>query len=175
MPSQSKICGLLTGLMFGCAAIAAPATQPDAVAPSTAPSATITPDARALLEQVGKAYASAKNLTITGTIDGNMDIDGQTKHEHSEFTGSRTAGGKFRNEMKGDTLVGSTGQKVYVFLTLQNALSDVRCPPPKAWILNRSILDTADLLRDPGSFACSLSLRSLIWVKRTWHRCDRRR
>jgi thiol-disulfide isomerase/thioredoxin/outer membrane lipoprotein-sorting protein len=76
-----------------------------------------------------------------------MDIDGQIKRDHNEFNGSIAGGGKFRNEMKGDTVVGSTGEKVYVFLTAVNRyqMSDV---PAEGVNLDSIDGDTADLIRE---------------------------
>jgi peroxiredoxin len=135
------------------------ATQPsaaDVAAPTTNPSASVTPGARKLLEQISHAYAGLKSLSISGKIKSNFDIDGQRDAHESDFTAIYDAGGKFRHEIKGDAILGNTGQKVYAFITADNAYITHDAPV----VLTLDSLDTqiARVLRKQNpSLALALS------------------
>jgi thiol-disulfide isomerase/thioredoxin len=79
----------------------------------------VAPDARQLLEQIRQAYASIKTLSVSGTVVGHFNIDGQTSDPTDQFTGIYDQG-KFRSEMENDTLVGNTGKGLYLFLRADN-------------------------------------------------------
>jgi thiol-disulfide isomerase/thioredoxin len=84
---------------------AAPASQP----------ATISPEAKALLNQVRDAYSKLKSLELAGNLEFAIDVAGEQKSYGSDFTAMFTAPNKFRHEMKDDVLLISDGVKAYVF------------------------------------------------------------
>lgn len=93
-----------------------------AAAPATQPTAKVSDEARQLIEQVSAAYGKLHSLNLAGTISVDLQIEGSTPEHHSaSFTSSFVAPNKFRHEVKDDVLVGSTGQKIYVFQLEQNA------------------------------------------------------
>ncbi|MGA3066384.1 MAG: redoxin family protein [Tepidisphaeraceae bacterium] len=77
--------------------------------------AVVSPDAQKLLDQIRQAYASVKTLTVSGTVGGHLDIDGQTADPNGQFAGLYDHG-KFRNEVKDDAIVGNTGATLYLYL-----------------------------------------------------------
>jgi len=124
-------------------AIGAVARADDA---TTQPQPAVSPDAKALLSQVRLAYYKARPLQITGTINGDFDIDGQAHKEKGEFAGAIAPDGKFRDDMKDDTLLGYTGKSVYLFLSDQNKYA-VTDAPSGAVNLDTIDSDVADALR----------------------------
>lgn len=104
---------------------AAPATQPAA----TQPSAQISPDARELIDQISAAYGKLNALTLGGTISLEIQLDGSVPERHSaELTSSFVAPNHFRHEVRGDVLIGSTGQKLYTFQADENAYTQADAP-----------------------------------------------
>jgi peroxiredoxin len=136
-----------------------PATAPSAAVASDAHAiqAHISPEAKALLEQMRQAYASVKSLQIMGKVAGNYDIDGEKRQELADFSGLYDSHGLFRSEVKGDTQVGNTGSKVYVFLPSRNQYQQTDAP---SGAVNLDTIgdDAADLLRKQNlSLALALS------------------
>ncbi len=78
-------------------------------------SATISPDAKKLLDQVRDAYSKLKSLELTGNLEFAIDVAGEQKSYGAEFSAMYTAPNKFRHEMKDDVLIISDGVKAYVF------------------------------------------------------------
>jgi peroxiredoxin len=99
-----------------------PFRSPDsALTPATNPSLSVAPDARMLLDEMTQAYAGLKSLSVAGKLTSNFDIDGQKDSQQSDFTAIWGAGGKFRHELRGDAVLGNTGEKVYAFIVAENA------------------------------------------------------
>lgn len=106
---------------------ARPATQAAATAPATAPAtqaadgaAKVSPEARALLDQMKAAYADLKSLTLDGTVTANFDVAGKKQNESMPFKSSFIAPNQFRHE--GDqVLAGSTGERLFIYHTGENA------------------------------------------------------
>jgi thiol-disulfide isomerase/thioredoxin/outer membrane lipoprotein-sorting protein len=97
---------------------AAPTTQPDADAsPSTQPS----PAAAELLAKVNAAYAKLQSAQLDGQLTGRFDVDGKQDNQDASFTSTFHAPNRFRHEVSGDVLMGSTGEKVYIYKPKQNA------------------------------------------------------
>ena len=89
-------------------------------APTTVP-AEVTPAAKKLLSTTADAYRNLKTLTLSGTITGDFDVDGQKQNHSARFSTTYAAPNKFRHEMKGNMIVGSTGEKVYALAVEDNA------------------------------------------------------
>jgi len=123
---------------------------------ATRPSPTTSPEARQLLDQIRDAYAAVKSLTDSGKLQAHFDVGGQKTDQEAQFSGAYDRG-KFRSEIKGDAIVGNTGQNVYVFLPLQNIYLMHEAPKDKV-LLESLDQDVADLLREQNlSLALVLS------------------
>lgn len=136
---------------------------------TTQPTLTVAPQARAILNQVRDAYASVKSLAVTGTVDGQFDIDGVQRSDRGEFNGLYASTGEFRNEMKeasagpsatqpsDDAIMGNTGDKIYLFLPGRNRYVQLDAPKGKV-VLAALGGDLADILRNQNySLALAMS------------------
>lgn len=139
---------------------------------ATQPTVVISPPARDLLDQLRQAYASLKSVSISGTVEGRFDIDGIRKSNSGQFTGLYSSTGQFRSEMKdssagvgdpaatqpsGDALLGSDGDKVYLFLPARNRYLLTDAPKGNANLESLGD-DIADILRSQDlSLALALS------------------
>ncbi|MGB7159964.1 MAG: TlpA disulfide reductase family protein [Tepidisphaeraceae bacterium] len=108
--------------------IGAQTTVPSGDAPTTpAPAerapAQVEPKAADLLGQVKSAYGKLSALEVAGKVSGNFDVAGQKNQQQQEFSGSYVAPNKFRHESKEGVVLGSTGEKMYVFLPAENVYS----------------------------------------------------
>src|SRR5207249_7736642 len=92
-----------------------PATRPAA---STQLSAT--PQAQAELEKIKAAYVGLNSLDVAGKITAHFGVAGQKQNQESEFTSIYLAPNKFRQQVKGDVVAGSTGEKLYLFSSDDN-------------------------------------------------------
>jgi thiol-disulfide isomerase/thioredoxin len=101
-----------------------PSTNP--ASPSSQPS--VSPQAQAILDQVGKAYHDATALNLKGKLSLDFDAGGEQKQESGDFTASFVAPNKFRHEMKDDLLIVSTGEKVYAYAPGPNEYIAVDAP-----------------------------------------------
>jgi peroxiredoxin/outer membrane lipoprotein-sorting protein len=110
------------------AADPAPSSKP---APATTQSSTVSPDAAAVLAKVGDAYSKLKSIQQTGNLNGNFDVDGQKNDEKAEFTYSYAAPNQFRHEVKGEALIGSTGEKFYIYTKDKNLYMMADAPKGK--------------------------------------------
>jgi thiol-disulfide isomerase/thioredoxin len=92
----------------------APAAKADG--PATRPSFAIAPDARQVLDDMGKAYHDLKHLQLAGRLRVDIKIDGEKPEQHDvKFTASFESPNKFRQEVPDEVLIGSTGTDVYSF------------------------------------------------------------
>jgi peroxiredoxin len=97
--------------------------------PETQPAAKVSNDARQVLDQVSAAYGKLHSLNLAGTITVELQVDGSDPAKHSTtFHSCFVAPNKFRHEVKDDVLVGSTGQKLYTFVTDDNAYLQDEAP-----------------------------------------------
>jgi outer membrane lipoprotein-sorting protein len=101
----------------------APATMP-ATQPAFA-NEHITPEARQMLQQMQDAYAALKTLTVTGSIDAHLDIGGENRTEHADFTGLYQSPDKFRSEIKDKSLICSGGEKIYTYDPAKNVFTAI--------------------------------------------------
>lgn len=116
--------------------------------------AVISPDAAAVLEKLSKAYADLKSLDLTGKLSGEFDVEGDAKNENAEFTSSFAAPNKFRHELKDDSVVGSTGAKLFIHNKARNIYLTSDAPAKK--VMSEELPDPfADVL---GSQNLSLLL-----------------
>jgi peroxiredoxin/outer membrane lipoprotein-sorting protein len=109
---------LIAGLMV-LALRAQDTTQPSAAQPSIA-AAHVTADARALLDKIRDSYAKLNTLDVSGAVAIAFDGGGQQRNEHAQFTGAFRSPNKFRHDMKDETTIVSSGDKVYTFLVQKN-------------------------------------------------------
>src|SRR5688572_8189932 len=107
---------------------AVPTTAPQAEAPAPASPAKIDPGAAQLVSEMKTAYGQLTALEVGGKVSANFDISGQKRQESQEFTGSFAAPNKFRHQAKDGLLIGSTGEKVYVYSKDENVF--VTTDPP---------------------------------------------
>jgi cytochrome c biogenesis protein CcmG, thiol:disulfide interchange protein DsbE len=140
-----------------------------AAAPAPA-SVTVSPEVRTLLDQVRQAYASLQAISITGTFEGNLDIDGVHRYNVAQFSGVYSSDGLFRNETKDtvtadrattqptdDSIVGNNGADIYLFFPLRNRYQMIDAPKGK---INLDSLgeDVGDVLRNQNlSLALAIS------------------
>lgn len=104
------------------AAAATPETQP----------ANVSDDARKLLDQITVAYEKLHSLNLAGNITVELQVEGSEPTKHvATFNASFVAPNKFRHEVKDDVLVGGTGQKLYTFITDDNAYLQEEAPKEK--------------------------------------------
>ena len=98
---------------------------------TTAAQAAVTPEAATVLADMEQAYAKLSSLDLAGKITGEFDVDGQKANETSEFTTSYSSPNKFRHQMQQDGVVGSTGEKLYIYTKARNAYLSVDAPKQK--------------------------------------------
>ena len=103
---------------------AAPATQPAAEAPAEPKQAAkIDPKAADLVNEMKSAYGKLTAVELAGVVSGNFDVAGQKSQPKQDFTASYQAPNKFRHESKDGLLVGSTGDKLYIYSPTENVYS----------------------------------------------------
>jgi peroxiredoxin len=109
---------------------AAPATQPAAGAepPTPVAPAQIDPSAAELVSQLKSAYGQLTALEVAGKASSNFDIAGQKSQQSQEFAASFAVPNKFRHQSKDGILIGSTGEKVYVFSKDENVFLTIDAP-----------------------------------------------
>lgn len=99
---------------------AAPATAPAEVAPPTTAPAEISPEAATVLEGLGAAYSKLKRLDLVGSLAGDFDVAGRQENNKVDFSTAFQAPNKFRHDVKDEALLGSTGEKFYIFMKEPN-------------------------------------------------------
>ena len=99
---------------------AAPTTAPaDVSQPTTAP-AEITPEAATVLKGLGETYSKLKRLDLVGSLAGDFDVAGRKENNKVDFSTAFAAPNKFRHDVKDEALLGSTGEKFYIFMKEPN-------------------------------------------------------
>ena len=121
--------GLTVALVASAGLAAEPATAPTA-APATA-KASVTPEAAAVLEKISSAYANLKSLDLSGNLSGEFDVAGQKENHKADFTTSFAAPNKFKHEVKDEALMGSTGDKLYIYTKDRNLYLTADAPKDK--------------------------------------------
>jgi len=138
---RAVACGAVAALGFAAPAFSAdppeqvdPPQQPAEEQPaapaeeSAEGAATVAPEAKELLKQVGQAYDNLKSLELAGTFTGEFDVAGQKQQREGSFTASFAAPGKFRHAVEGEATIGSTGEKVFVYLERNNQYLSTDAP-----------------------------------------------
>ena len=92
----------------------ADSTKPSMAEESNKP-AEISPEAQALLDQISAAYGDVDALELTGSISTNIDVDGMQENSTTKFDSSFQAPNRFRHSAEDSLIVGSTGEKVFVY------------------------------------------------------------
>ena len=93
---------IVVALLVPCALVRSQTTKP-----TTAPA--VSPEAQSLLDDLLQAYASVKSLDLAGTISLQFQAENESQNPSAAFAGAYRAPGQFRNEIKNDALVVSTG------------------------------------------------------------------
>jgi peroxiredoxin/outer membrane lipoprotein-sorting protein len=101
-----------------------PATQPAA----RKLEAKVSSDARKTLDEITSAYGALTSLELSATTTFDGDISGKKDHEIDTMTGAFVTPNKFRHEMKGNMIAGSTGEKAYVFSVEENTFIQKDAP-----------------------------------------------
>ena len=114
---------------------AEPAAQDDA-APAPQQSASVTPEAKQVIDRIDAAYGAIKRLELAGTYSADLDAAGQQRKESKTFTATFAAPNKFRHLMQDDILVGSTGEKAYVYMESNKRYTQAEAPKEKAQLEN---------------------------------------
>ncbi len=109
------------------------ATAPEAGAPQAAAQAPveISPEAKTELDQIRAAYGKLHSLKLAGTVQANIDVGGQKHDQHAEFTSSYSAPNQFKHEVPGQIVVGSTGEKAYIYSAKEQRYLQVDAPKGK--------------------------------------------
>ena len=111
---------------------AAPTTAPvDGPAPATAPAAEVSPEAEAVLKDVGAAYLKLKTLDLVGSMAGDFDVAGEKQNQKVEFTTAYATPNKFKHDVKDEALMGSTGEKFYIYTRERNLYLMADAPDAK--------------------------------------------
>lgn len=114
------------------AAPAPPAPASSAAVPTTAPSiAKISPEAQAVVQKMGVAYAKLTSLDASGKLSGDFDVAGRQDKQDADFTSSFASPNKFKHEIKDQAVVGSTGSQLYAFDTARNVYLTADAPEKK--------------------------------------------
>lgn len=98
--------------------------------PSEPPAITaeVTPEARAVLDQMRDAYKNLKTLELAGQIESDFNVAGEQQKFTQRVTGKYEAPDKFRHEIGDELIVGSTGEKVYMYNPRANAYFQADVP-----------------------------------------------
>jgi peroxiredoxin len=88
----------------------------------------VSAEARKELDAITEAYKKLTSLEVAGTLSADLNVGGKAQKQQGEFAGSFAAPNKFRHEMKGDVIVGSTGEKLYAFRPAKNDYMTVDAP-----------------------------------------------
>ncbi|HYO10053.1 MAG TPA: TlpA disulfide reductase family protein [Tepidisphaeraceae bacterium] len=93
--------------------------------------AKVAPEAAAVLAKLRDAYTGLSSLKLDGKITGEFDVDGQKADEKVTFTSTFSAPNHFRHDTQGDAQLGSTGDKLYVYIKQRNAYLSADAPKQK--------------------------------------------
>jgi peroxiredoxin len=88
--------------------------KPAATQPARKLTAKVSPGARKVLDEVKVSYAKLSALKLAGTISFDQDVAGKQDKLTDKFTATFATPNKFRHEMVGNMVAGSTGEKAYV-------------------------------------------------------------
>jgi peroxiredoxin/outer membrane lipoprotein-sorting protein len=93
-----------------------------------ASNAKISPEAKAELEKITTAYQKLSSLEVAGTYKAEIAVGAEVQKKSASFKGEFTAPNKFRHEMSGDIVIGSTGEKLYAFRPEKNDYKTADAP-----------------------------------------------
>lgn len=94
--------------------------------------ATVSPEAKAVIDRVDAAYGKLKRLELAGTFSADLDAAGEQRKESKNFAATFVAPNKFRHLMQDDILVGSTGDKAYAYMEQRKIYTQADAPKEKA-------------------------------------------
>ena len=90
--------------------------------------AKISDQAKGELERITVAYKRLESLKVSGKVSAEFAVGGDVQNKVSSFSGVFSGPNKFRHEMEGDIVVGSTGEKLYAFRPDRNDYKIVDAP-----------------------------------------------
>jgi len=125
--------------------IVRPFTRPATRPVSEPVPATVSPQAAELLKRISAAYSSLKSLELAGNISFAIVEQGTARRHEARFTSAFAAPNRFRHEIPGEQLFGSTGRKVYAWSEHNNAYIETDCPPGR-FVLKELPADHAQAL-----------------------------
>ena len=91
----------------------------------------VSPEAADVVAKVGRAYSNLKTLDLAGRLSGEFDVDGQKDSQHVDFTSAFAAPNQFRRDVTNDAVMGSTGQKLYLYAKERQLYTMVDAPKGK--------------------------------------------
>lgn len=109
-------------------------TEPSPVpptAPGSVPSATISDDAKPVLDAVIDAYSQLKSLSLEGKATIDFDVNQRKMNQTTTSTASFLAPNYFRHEVPGEYSAGSTGKEIYFHSTKGNVYMKTAAPEQK--------------------------------------------
>lgn len=96
--------------------------------------AIISVEARTLLDQLRDAYSRLEAAELNGHITADLEMGGQKQKMKHQFSSSFQAPNKFRHELEDGLLIGSTGEKTYVYQKSAQAFFQQKAPDGKVAI-----------------------------------------
>jgi peroxiredoxin/outer membrane lipoprotein-sorting protein len=138
------------------------AAAPDGAAPvAGAPAvashpAVVSPDAAKVVKKVSDAYSQLKSLDMAGKLSGDFDVAGKQEKQADDFTSSFASPNKFRHEIKDQALMGSTGEKFYVYAKPRNAY--LTADAPKGKVMSDELPDPFAQLIGTQNLSLALAL-----------------
>jgi peroxiredoxin/outer membrane lipoprotein-sorting protein len=99
---------------------AVPLEQQPAAGEKEKPQAKVSAGARELIEKVAGAYRKLKGIELAGRVTLSTDDGSQKRSHEATFESAYQAPNRFRHQIKDQPLLGSTGEKVYGYSTLDN-------------------------------------------------------
>jgi hypothetical protein len=130
-PAALAVVVLMTDGLFAQPSRSATDPRPPDGQPPRDQACTISPEAAAAIKKVADAH-EAQELDLVGKLTGKLDIGGQKKDEKGGVHQLFAALNSFRHEIKDEELVGSTGEKLYVYGKGTNMYLMVDAPKTKS-------------------------------------------
>lgn len=121
------------------------------------PKAKISAEAQTELDAMAAAYSNLKSLQLSGTLNVNFEVAGETEKKSAEFTGSYQSPNRFKHAMTNDLLIGSTGEKSYLYSEPQKMYMQIDAPKTKEEFTKNPSDATAALSQQNPSLLLALS------------------
>lgn len=126
------VIGRWVGVVCLCVGGVALGAEGEARPAETQPAAKVSEEANAVLEKVGQAYGGLKSLELAGQINLKVEEAGaEPRVRQAKFTSIYAAPNRFRHEVSGEILLGSTGAKSYGYIQASNSFLEADAPAGK--------------------------------------------